>query len=156
MSYGVFSSFLYLFHFGCFALPYPLFTLISLMGNLFSSTPPFESSTLSVSISLCRGFGCSMQSTISRPSFHFPILVWLNAMELVYIEHAAICMSIPNRCHFPTWDSKHQERATLVWLSLDALAVLEHADISLRHPSMDQGALGQLKHPNTAKLRQNI
>jgi len=50
----------------------------------------------------------------------------------------------------------HQERATLVWLSLDALAVLEHADISLRHPSMDQGALGQLKHPNTAKLRQNI
>jgi len=44
----------------------------------------------------------------------------------------------------------------MVWLSLDALAVLEHADISLKHPSMDQGALGQLKHPNTAKLRQNI
>jgi hypothetical protein len=60
---------------------------------------------------------------------------------------------------FPTFklpDELHQERATLVWLSLDALAVLEDADISLRHPSMDQGARGQLKHPNTAKLRQNI
>ena len=106
VSYGAFSSFLYLFRFGCFAPPYPLFTLISLMGNLFSSTPPFESSTLSVSISSCWGFGCSMRSTISRSSFHFPILVWLNAMELVYIGHAAVCMSIPNHCHFPTWDSK--------------------------------------------------
>jgi len=66
-------------------LLHSLITLISPMGNLFSPTPSFESSTLLVSISRGEGFGwgCTIRCTISQSSFHSLILIWLNAMELM-------------------------------------------------------------------------
>lgn len=104
LSFGVFLSFLYPFH-SFFLIPLRLLLIVSPMDNLRSSSVFLIPLPIGNARGEGFGWGCSIRSTISPPSFILPSLYcaiqwsWSKA-KMVVIPYV---ISIPNRHHFPTW-----------------------------------------------------